>query len=178
MKRKKIVLLGLFILLIGVLVLAGCSPRQSQDPAPEEVAMEEEMEAPDTSVSSEPETENPVEVPETQVPATVEPELEPEVPLSGTLVGGVREISLVTSRFDFGPEVITVRQGEEVRLLLTTDDVAHGIGLREFGINARIPAGETTVVTFVADTSGEFTFFCSVPCGAGHGSMKGQLLVI
>lgn len=189
MNRKKIVLLGLLLILTGVLVLAGCSPRQSEAPATEEVALSEEMEEsatdepvveeeavmedPDTPVSTEPEEEA-VEVPETEVPAAVVPEPapepepapvpeptpapEPEVPLSGTLVGGVREINVVASQFDFGPDVITVRQGEEVRLLLTTNDVAHGIGLREFGINERIVAGETTVVTFVADTAGEFTF--------------------
>jgi len=210
MNRKKIALLGLLLILTGVLVLAGCSPRQSEAPATEEVALSEEMEEsatdepvveeeavmedPDTPVSTEPEEEEAVEVPETEVPAAVVPEPvpepepapvpeptpapEPEVELSGTLVGGVREINVVASQFDFGPEVITVRQGEEVRLLLTTDDVAHGIGLREFGINERIVAGETTVVTFVADTAGEFTFFCSVPCGAGHGSMTGTLVVI
>ena len=204
MNRKKIVLLVLLLILTGVLVLAGCSPRQSEAPAPEEVASGEEIEEPDmeepvveeeavledsdTPVSTEPEEEEAVEVPETEVPAAVvpepepmpdpEPEPEPEVPLSGTLVDGVREVRVVASQFDFGPEVITVRQGEEIRLLLTTDDVAHGIGLREFGINANIDPGETTVVTFVADASGEFTFFCSVPCGAGHGSMTGKLVVI
>lgn len=193
MNRKKIVLLGLLLILAGVLVLTGCSPRQSEAPASEEVALGEEMEE---QATEEPviEEEEAVEVPEAEVPAAVAPEPdpepepapvpeptpapEPEVDLSGTLVGGVREINVVASQFDFGPEVITVRQGEEVRLLLTTADVAHGIGLREFGINERIVAGETTVVTFLADTAGEFTFFCSVPCGAGHGSMTGTLVVI
>ena len=150
--------------------------------------MEEDMEesAVDDQLTDELAIDEPTTEEETMLDEADDPEPEPaqelepepEVALSGTLVDGVREINVVASQFDFGPEVITVRQREEVRLLLTTDDVTHGIGLSEFGINARIAAGETTVVTFVADAAGEFTFFCSVPCGAGHGSMTGQLVVI
>jgi cytochrome c oxidase subunit II len=147
-------------LLVTMLILVGCSPGLSEESSGEEVAAGEMEEVPPA--------------PEPQP----EPAPEPEVALSGTLVNGVREIEVVAYQFDFGPDPIRVQQGETVRLLLTTDDVAHGIGLSQFGINARVVAGETAEVTFVADTAGEFTFVCTVPCGAGHSSMTGQLIVI
>ncbi len=177
MKLKKIVLLGLLVFLISALVLTGCSPGEEQDqtsgPAPESEPGAETV--PETDPGAEP-------VPESDPEAEPIPESDPaqeiEATLSGTVVDGVREINVVASRFEFEPEVITVRQGEEVRLLLTTDDVAHGIAIREFDVDARIDPGETAIVTFVPDTSGEFPFFCSVSCGSGHGSMTGQLVVI
>ena len=30
---------------------------------------------------------------------------------------------------------------------------------------------------FIADKAGTFTFYCSIPCGRGHGSMHGKLIV-
>ncbi|MDW7678494.1 MAG: hypothetical protein SCK57_12610 [Bacillota bacterium] len=147
----------------------------------EPVSVEPAEEAPgaDEPALTTPETPvEPAPVPEPSPAPTPEPEPEPQVALSGSLVNGVREIQVLSSQFDFIPGDIVVRQGEEVRLLLTTADVAHGIGLSQFGINARIPAGETTVVTFTAHTVGEFTIVCTVPCGPGHGSMTGQLVVI
>lgn len=157
-------------LLITLLILAGCSPGITEEPYGEEVAPGETEEMTESQESE-------VEVPEVEVPAA-EPAPEQEVELSGTLVDGVREIEVVAYQFGFDPDPIRVHQGETVRLLLTTDDVAHGIGLSEFSIDARVAPGETTEITFVADTAGEFTFVCNVPCGPGHRSMTGQLVVI
>ena len=46
-------------------------------------------------------------------------------------------------------------------------------------VNAEIPKrrrGET-VVTYTADTEGEFVIECSRPCGAGHTAMRARLIV-
>src|SRR3989338_4500964 len=76
----------------------------------------------------------------------------------------VKEFSLTARQWSFEPSTITVKQGDKVRLIITSVDVTHGFTLREFGINTVISPGKTIKVEFVADKKGTFTFFCSVPC--------------
>ena len=81
--------------------------------------------------------------------------------------------------FGFDPPTIEVNAGDKVRIILTTDDISHGLGINEFMVNKRVdpsPA-EPTIIEFLADKRGEFTFYCSVPCGDGHIDMKGKLIV-
>jgi len=106
-------------------------------------------------------------------------------PLSGggTAAGGggteanAKEFDVTAKQFEFVPGVITVNEGDTVRLNVTSVDVAHGISIPEFGVNERIEVGQTAIVEFVADQKGTFTMHCSVFCGTGHGLMKGTLIV-
>ncbi len=96
-----------------------------------------------------------------------------------TNVVDVKEFSatITAKQWEFMPSTISVKEGDKVKLKLTSADVTHGFSLPDFGINQKIDPGKETIVEFVADKSGTFPFFCSVPCGAGHISMKGQLIV-
>jgi len=96
---------------------------------------------------------------------------------SGSLNGGIREVNVRAFQFNFDPNPIIVNQGEKVRLIVTSTDVAHGIAIPKYRINARIFPGRPTNVEFVADKAGTFPFVCSVSCGAGHSSMRGKLIV-
>ena len=87
------------------------------------------------------------------------------------------EIEVVAKQFSFNPNPILVNEGENVRLILTTEDVEHGFAVKEYGINEKIMPGETTTVEFTADKTGEFEVRCSVSCGSGHSGMKGKLIV-
>lgn len=89
----------------------------------------------------------------------------------------VREIAMTAKQWEFIPSNITVNKGDKVRLIITNTDVAHGFSLSQFNVRQRLEAGKTTTVEFTADTSGTFTFFCSVLCGIGHTDMKGTLIV-
>ena len=95
----------------------------------------------------------------------------------------VRVIELVAYQWDWTPETITVKQGEEVRLvIMSTAEVDqsfpfHGFVLEGYNINRILPVGETAVVEFVADKAGEFSFICSIFCGDGHEGMIGTLKV-
>ena len=91
--------------------------------------------------------------------------------------GQIVEIEVVAKQFSFNPDPIIVNQGENVRLLLTSEDVEHGFSISEYGINEKIKPDETTTVEFTADKAGEFEIRCSVVCGAGHSGMKGKLIV-
>jgi cytochrome c oxidase subunit 2 len=88
------------------------------------------------------------------------------------------EIALTAKRFDFTPNQITVNKGDFVRLIITNQDVNHGIAIPEFGVNEFLDAGKTTNVEFTAVNSGTFNFGCSVNCGSGHHGMSGTLVVI
>ena len=89
----------------------------------------------------------------------------------------VREIRMTAKKYEFNPSEVRVRQGERVRLLITTLDRKHGFQIKEFGVKVVLPGKEETVVEFVADRAGEFKFKCSVRCGWRHGRMKGKLIV-
>lgn len=89
----------------------------------------------------------------------------------------VKEINVVAKQFSFEPNQIIVNQGDKVKLSLTTEDVEHGFAISEYGINEKVKQGETTIIEFTADKSGEFEIRCSIVCGSGHSSMKGKLIV-
>ena len=88
-----------------------------------------------------------------------------------------KEFTIIARNWEFEPETITVSEGDTVILHLTTEDVSHGYSISEFGVHASFGPGETKTVEFVADKKGTFTTHCSVPCGSGHSSMKGTLIV-
>ena len=101
-----------------------------------------------------------------------------EAPLSGAVSDGVRVVRVTARRFEFDPGRIVVREGEKVRLEVTSADVTHGIGIPEYDIDIRLDPGKTEAIVFVAGEPGLYHFHCSVYCGAGHVEMHGELLVL
>ena len=90
-----------------------------------------------------------------------------------------RVISIAAERFSFNPSKVTVKQGELVEFVLTSDDTDHGFRITAAGIDVAIPPqgrGEARV-RFIAKEKGKFAFECSRPCGAGHNLMRGTLEV-
>lgn len=94
-----------------------------------------------------------------------------------TVNSEVKEFEIIAKQWEFVPGIITVKQGDNVKLKITSIDVDHGIWLNEFGVNEMLEAGKTVDVEFVADKKGEFSFSCNVFCGSGHGAMRGTLIV-
>jgi cytochrome c oxidase subunit 2 len=89
----------------------------------------------------------------------------------------VKEIKMTAKKYEFDPNVITVKHGDEVRLIITAIDRDHGFKLAAFHINKVLKEGEPTTIEFTADKAGTFPFECSKFCGMGHKRMKGQLIV-
>jgi cytochrome c oxidase subunit 2 len=89
----------------------------------------------------------------------------------------VHEIQMTAKRYEFDPNVITVKKGEHVRLIITALDRDHGFKLEDFGINQVLTKGDPTFIEFTADKTGTFVFKCSQFCGLGHRKMKGKLVV-
>jgi cytochrome c oxidase subunit 2 len=82
-----------------------------------------------------------------------------------------RVIELKAKRFAFTPGELTLKKGEPVVLRLTTEDVAHGLSLKELGINAAIEPGKVSDVTITPQLTGNFVAKCNHFCGSGHGNM-------
>jgi cytochrome c oxidase subunit II len=88
-----------------------------------------------------------------------------------------REIKVIARKFEFVPKTINVKKGEHIRLVVTSEDVDHGIAIKEFGIDQEIKAKTTKTVEFTANKEGRFEFACSVFCGDGHPDMVGEVVV-
>src|SRR5262249_36297162 len=88
-----------------------------------------------------------------------------------------REIKVIARKFAFVPKTIQVKKGEKIRLLVTSEDVDHGIAIKEYDIDQVIKAKQTKTIECTADRAGKFEFVCSVFCGDGHPDMTGELIV-
>lgn len=90
-----------------------------------------------------------------------------------------RVISISAERFVFNPSKITIKQGQLIEFVLSSDDTDHGFKIAGAGIDVAIPpsgAGEVRI-RFLAKDKGRYFFECSRPCGAGHNIMRGEIIV-
>jgi cytochrome c oxidase subunit II len=89
-----------------------------------------------------------------------------------------RTIEVVAKRFGFEPARVEVTEGERVKLVVKSADGVHGVEIKKFKINKKIPrGGDPVTIEFVATAAGEFPILCSEYCGDGHEDMKGMLVV-
>jgi len=99
-------------------------------------------------------------------------------PSATTAQEGPREITVVAKRYKFEPARIDVAEGEHVRLVVTSEDGVHGVQIKKFNVNKKVPrGGEQVTIDFVASAPGEYPILCSEYCGKGHDIMKGRLVV-
>jgi cytochrome c oxidase subunit II len=82
-----------------------------------------------------------------------------------------QRIEVSVKKFAYSPAEITLKKGEPVVLVLTTEDVSHGLKFTGLNLNTKIEKGKPAELTFTPDKVGDFVGHCSVFCGSGHGSM-------
>ncbi len=82
-----------------------------------------------------------------------------------------RRIDVSVKKFAYAPAEITLKKGEPVVLVLTTEDVTHGLKFKELDLNTKIEKGKPSELAFTPNKVGDFVGHCSVFCGSGHGSM-------
>ncbi|MCF6092777.1 cupredoxin domain-containing protein [Microaerobacter geothermalis] len=119
------------LLLVGILVLAGCSSSNKEEAAPADNANANTIQA-----------ENGV-------------------------------LNVEASNWKFNGEKFVVKSGADVTINLKNVEGFHGLAIDELGVNIQ---GDGSA-TFKADKPGEYTIYCSVPCGQGHNDMKSTLVV-
>lgn len=162
----------LLVFLVGIaLLVAGCSPGQQVQGTPRSIEGNAQSSQPAGSG-------NDLSLPPQQPKANeVPPSPSPPPGATESESPKVNEISVRAFQWGFEPGTITVKKGEVVRLMITSSDVKHGFAIPEYGLDVQLSPGDTVPVEFVADKSGTFTAYCSVPCGAGHTDMKAKLVV-
>ncbi|MDB4978093.1 MAG: cytochrome c oxidase subunit [Candidatus Peribacteria bacterium] len=88
-----------------------------------------------------------------------------------------RVIDMTVTDWAFSPTAITVKKGEKVVVRLTGIEGDHSMFSQDLGINTPVNAGETVDITIPTDKAGTFAFKCGIPCGPGHKTMVGQIIV-
>jgi plastocyanin len=75
----------------------------------------------------------------------------------------VKEFSITGVPFSFTPSVMTVNKGDTVKITFKNANGVHDFKLDEFNASTRIlNSGEEQTITFVADKTGSFEYYCSV----------------
>ena len=93
---------------------------------------------------------------------------------------GIKEIGVSAHMWEFYPSVIKVKQGDKVRIVVTSLDATHGlmVNLPESNmIHGVFSSSEDFRFEFNASSVGTYPFHCNVYCGIGHDGMKGFIMV-
>ena len=95
---------------------------------------------------------------------------------SSDVADGARKIEVTGTSFEFDPGEITVTAGEDVAIVLTSEDLEHDFVVDELDTHVAAGMGETAEGGLRADEAGSYTYYCSV---AGHreAGMEGTLTV-
>jgi cytochrome c oxidase subunit II len=90
-----------------------------------------------------------------------------------------RRIEIIAKRFTYDPDVITLKRGEPVVLVMRSIDVTHGIKIDELDLKSEdIKKGKDTEIRFTPEKAGHYIGKCAHFCGKGHGSMTLQIDVL
>jgi cytochrome c oxidase subunit 2 len=86
-------------------------------------------------------------------------------------------IDVTASRGHFEPPVLDVVEGEAVRIVIRSRDVAHGFKVPKLKIDQHVPAGGGPVtIELTAPSPGRFEIVCSEFCGRGHEAMRAAIV--
>jgi heme/copper-type cytochrome/quinol oxidase subunit 2 len=88
-----------------------------------------------------------------------------------------RPFEVVARRYTFLPARIEVRQGDLVRIQLSTEDIAHSLTIDDYRIAKRVSPGQTVTFEFRAERAGTFPFYCDLKAEEGCRKMRGELVV-
>lgn len=95
---------------------------------------------------------------------------------STPVADGARRIEVAATSFEFDPDEITVTAGEDVAIVLTSDDLLHDFTIDDVDVHVAADRGETAEGGLRVDEPGEYTYYCTI---AGHreAGMEGTLVV-
>jgi len=90
----------------------------------------------------------------------------------------------------FVPDELVVHAGDTVKITVYNEDTMdHGFAIDALGVNSVLPAASqdnttgditpsVTLITFTVTAPGALLWYCTNPCGDGHTTMTGTLMVL
>lgn len=88
-----------------------------------------------------------------------------------------KAFTVTGANFSFDPKEITVKKGDIVKITFKNTEGFHDWNLDEFNAHSKkVKANEEDTITFTADKTGTFEYYCSVGSHRAMG-MKGNLIV-
>ena len=82
---------------------------------------------------------------------------------TNTTTVSVKEFTIDAAPYSFTPNTISVNLGDTVKITLKNTKGTHDLKIDEFGVATRtLNVGEEQTITFVADKSGTFEYYCSI----------------
>src|ERR1051325_5189616 len=88
-----------------------------------------------------------------------------------------RVVEISAKRFEFTPKEVHLRVGEPVTVRLVATDRAHGLLLKDLGIDLDAGTDKPDSVTITPNRRGTYDAICDHYCGAGHGGMRMTFVV-
>ena len=88
-----------------------------------------------------------------------------------------RVVEISAKKFEFTPNVVTLKKDEPVTIHFTSTDRAHGLFIKELKIDLDADLGKPADVTVTPHETGSFAAICDHYCGSGHGNMKMRFVV-
>jgi heme/copper-type cytochrome/quinol oxidase subunit 2 len=89
---------------------------------------------------------------------------------------GARRVEVGASNLEFDPQEISVTEGEDVAIALSSEDVLHDFTIDEIDVHVAAEPGDTAEGGLRADKAGEYTYYCTVS-GHREAGMEGTLVV-
>jgi len=154
---------SLFALIVALIVLGGGYYWYSQNQTP---AIEEDTMTTDDSMDMTESTSAATTTPGTGVNADV-----------SVSTGTTKEFTVTGKNFSFAPATMTVKKGDTVKITFVNSGGTHDLRVDGYNIGTKtLQAGQSETITFVADKSGSFEYYCSIGQHRQMG-MKGTLTV-
>lgn len=75
-------------------------------------------------------------------------------------------------RYEFKPSNITLKEGQQIKLVFISDDVTHSLTVEQLDLEVNIKKNHSSEVLLTPSKVGNFVGECSIYCGAGHDRMK------
>ena len=94
-------------------------------------------------------------------------------PSSTKVISEGETLRIKASSFKFNPSEVKIPANKDIELQLDLGESLHGLAIPELNVDIKEDGGSVIINA----EPGEYTYFCSIMCGAGHDEMKGVLIV-